>query len=107
MNVRARMSWFTPTIDLIVLALGAFYLYYKHQRRVGNWPRRRNREKWIGHGLETSQLKPRVEQVRRDPLAARQATRGVWSDIYSEFLDVRLWSWNIFGIEWKKRKVEG
>ncbi len=72
------MSWLTLIIELTVLALGAFYLYFKQQRRVGNWLLQRDRENWVGHGLDASELKPRVEQVRRDPLAARQATRGVW-----------------------------
>ncbi|MGZ4973162.1 MAG: hypothetical protein ACXWDN_10410 [Limisphaerales bacterium] len=72
------MSWLILIIELAVLTLGAWYLYFKQQQRVGNWTPREHRQKWTGHGLDASELKPRVEQVRRDPLSVRQATRGVW-----------------------------
>ena len=69
------MPWFRLIIEMTVLALGAWYLYFKHRQRVRNWTPRDDPEKWTGHGIEASALKPRLEQVRRDPVAARQATR--------------------------------
>jgi hypothetical protein len=73
----ASMPRFRLIIELAVLTLGACYLYIKHRQRVRNWTPREDPEKWTGHGIEASELKPRVERVRRDPLAARQATRGI------------------------------
>jgi hypothetical protein len=71
------MPWFRFIIELAVLALGACYLFFKHRQRVRNWAPPDDPGKWTGHGIKTSELKPRVEQVRRDPLAARQGTRRV------------------------------
>lgn len=65
-------------LQLLGVALGASYLFFKHRQRVRNWAPRDDPQKWTGHGIEVSALSPRVEQVRRDYLVARQATRGIW-----------------------------
>ncbi len=65
-------------LELLALALGASYLIFKHRQRVRNWAPQDDPQKWTGHGIEVSALRPRVEQVRRDYLLARQAPRGTW-----------------------------
>jgi hypothetical protein len=71
------MPWLRLIIELTALTLGACYLYFKHRQRIRNWAPRDDPEKWPGRGIEASELKARVEQVRRDYVSARQATRGV------------------------------
>jgi hypothetical protein len=63
-------------IEFTLLTLGVCYLYFKQSHGVRDWTRQDNTEKWTGHSIEASKLKPRVEQVRRDPLAAQRATKG-------------------------------
>ena len=70
------MYWFRVIIELTGLALGVLYLWFKHWQRVRNRITLEDPAKWTGHGIEALKLKPRVEQVRRDYLAARQVTRG-------------------------------
>lgn len=64
--------------ELLGLVLGASYLFYKHRQRVRDWATRDDPQKWTGHGIEVSALRPRVEQVRRDYLVAPQAARASW-----------------------------
>ncbi len=71
------MAWFRLVIELSALTLGGWYLWLKHRERLRNWTPQEDPAKWTGHGIEASELKPRVEQVRRDYLGARQATRDV------------------------------
>jgi hypothetical protein len=71
------MAWVRLIIELTALTLGVGYLYFKHLQRVRNSAPREVPSNWTGHGIEASELKPRVEQVRRDYLAAREAKIGV------------------------------
>ena len=70
------MPWFRLIIELAALTLGAWYLYFKHRQRLHNWTPPEDPKEWAGHAIEASEIKARVEQVRRDHLAARQATKG-------------------------------
>lgn len=72
------MSLLLLTIELTGLILGGSYLFFKHRQRVCSWVPQDDPRKWTGHGIEVAELKPQVEQVRRDYLAARQTARGVW-----------------------------
>jgi hypothetical protein len=65
-------------LKLLALALGASYLFFRHRQRVRNWAPRNDPQEWTGHGIEVSALTPRVAQVRREYLVARQAPRGIW-----------------------------
>ncbi len=76
------MSWFQLIIELTALTLGGCYLWFKHRQRMRNWTPREEPEKWTGHGIEASELKPRIEQVRENYLAARQAAGGIWFHRY-------------------------
>ena len=69
---------FTVIVKLAGLALGSSYLFFKHRQRVLNRTPRDDLHEWMGQGIEVSALRPRVEQVRRDYLVARQPTRGIW-----------------------------
>ena len=71
------MAWVRLIIELTALTLGVGYLYFKNRQRVRNSAPREVPSNWIGHGIETLELKPRVEQVRRDYLAGRQGRKGV------------------------------
>lgn len=62
--------WSMCASPVIGLALGV----------AGVLPGTRHREvrpAWTGRGIEASDLKPRLEEVRRDHLAARQAARDI------------------------------
>ena len=72
------MPWFRLITELTALTLGACYLYFKHQQRLDNWTPREDPNKWTGHAIEASEIKARVEQVRRDHLAAQHATKGLY-----------------------------
>jgi hypothetical protein len=71
------MTWFRLIIELTALMLGVGYLYSKHLQRVRSSTPPEVPGNWTGHGIETSELKPRVEQMRRDYLAGRQGRKGV------------------------------
>jgi len=72
------MSSLLTTIELTWLVLGGSYLWYKHRQRLRNWTPRDDPRKWTGHGIDVSELKSRVEQVRRDYLASRRTVGGVF-----------------------------
>jgi hypothetical protein len=71
------MPWFRLLVELTALTFGFGYLYLNHRQRIRNSAPRDDPEKWTGRGIEASELKVRVKQVRQDYLSARQATRGV------------------------------
>jgi hypothetical protein len=75
--VLVTMPWFLFLVELAGLALGASYLWLKHRQRVRKWAPMEDPAIWIGHGLEASGLKPRIERVRRDYVGALPAARGV------------------------------
>jgi hypothetical protein len=70
------MDWFPFIIAWVALVVCGFYLHLKHRKRLCNWVPRDNPEKWTGHGLDTSQLTPRVEAVRQQHTAFQQAPRN-------------------------------
>ncbi len=70
------MRWLRLIIELAALISGGYYLWCKHRQRLRNWIPREDPAKWTGHGIEASELRPRLEQVRQDYLATRQATSG-------------------------------
>jgi hypothetical protein len=63
--------------SLAVVALSGF-LYINHCRK----PRRRSERfgsiEWDGQAMDITKLKPTIEDVRRDYLAARPSTRGIF-----------------------------
>ncbi len=56
--------------SVTVLALGS-YLYLKHRQRLRSESWRPDEADWTGKALDTATLKPTVDRVRRNPLAAR------------------------------------
>jgi hypothetical protein len=70
------MSPLVTRFELTWLALAGSYLWHKRQQRLRNWTPPEDPEKWTGHGIDVSELKSRVEDVRRDYLVSRH-TAGV------------------------------
>lgn len=60
-------------IELAAVILGSCYLYSKHWQRVWNWKPSEDPKGWAGHGIDTSKLQPRMEEVRQDHMAGRRA----------------------------------
>jgi hypothetical protein len=71
------MSILEVTIWLAVVAALASYLYAKHRQRLRSASERYDPAKWTGKAIDVTKLKPRVEDVRRDYLAARQPAKGL------------------------------
>ena len=59
-------------IEFAAVILGLCYLYSKHWQRVRNCKPSEDPKDWIGHGIDTSKLQPRMEEVRQDHLAGRR-----------------------------------
>jgi hypothetical protein len=79
------MSDFEYIMNLVVLALFSIYLYSRHRQRMLSrprqpWeplpPREDDTEEQIGEAIDVTKLKPTVESVRHDYVAARQRARG-------------------------------
>ena len=60
----------------VAAVLVAGNLYTKHRQRVRSRKQRYDPAEWTGKGIEVTSLRPKIEQVRRDHLAARQPARG-------------------------------
>ena len=58
-------------MKLVVVVLLASYLLFKHRQRLRNWSPKENPNGWTGRGIDATRLKPAVDQVRHDYLAAR------------------------------------
>lgn len=71
------MSPLEVTIKLALLAVLTSYLWLKHRQRVRNWSPKCDPAQWTGQGIDVTQLKPKVETVRRDYVAARRPATGV------------------------------
>ena len=65
------------TIGLAAEAILVSYLYLKHRQRVRSRPERYDPAEWTGKAIDVTKLKPMVEDVRRNYLAARQLAKGV------------------------------
>ena len=65
------------TIECFALALGGAYLWLKHRDRLRRWVPSNDPKKWTGHGINALELKPRIDNVRRDYLAARSVAKRV------------------------------
>jgi hypothetical protein len=63
-------------IGLAVLAILASYLYLKHRQRALAGSERSGSPQWIAKPIDVAKLKPSINEVRRDFLAARQRERG-------------------------------
>ena len=64
-------------IRLTVVAALASFLYAKHRQRVRGRLWRYNPAKWTGKAIDVTELKPRIEGVRRNYLAAQQPAKGI------------------------------
>ena len=71
------MSALEVIIGLTSVAVLSSYLYLKHRQRVRHRSKRYNPAEWTGKAIDITKLKPTVEHVRRDYLAARQSTRFI------------------------------
>jgi hypothetical protein len=69
------MSAFEIIIELAGLMLLSGCLYVMHRRRVHGQPRQ-NPAEWTGSTIDLTKLKPTLEDVRRDYLAARCPPHG-------------------------------
>ena len=60
------------SVGLPVIGVLLSFLWHKHQERA--WERERALVEmgWRGSGFDAAALKPRLEEVRRDPLTAAQ-----------------------------------
>jgi hypothetical protein len=71
------MSGIEVTIQLAVVAALASYLYRKHRQRRRSRLERYDPAKWTGKAIDVAPLKPRIESVRRNYLAAQQPAKGL------------------------------
>lgn len=65
-------------IELAALISGGYYLWFKHRQRVRNWTPRDDPQKWTGHGIEVSEVRPGLERLHRACLVGRRAAQGTW-----------------------------
>jgi len=72
------MSAFEIIIRLAAVAVLASYLHLKHRQRARCRPGACDPAEWTGKSIDVTKLKPAVEDLRRDYLAARQPTRGIF-----------------------------
>ena len=70
------MSELEISIRLMVVGVLCGYLYIRHRRRMRAWQGHNDPAVWTGQALDVSQLRPRVEELRRKQTAARMAPRG-------------------------------
>jgi hypothetical protein len=70
-------------IRLAAVAVLSSYLYLKHRQRVrrqwvNGYPKGYNPAEWTGKGIDVTPIKPGLEDVRRDYLAARYTASGTF-----------------------------
>jgi hypothetical protein len=58
-------------------ALLSVYLYAKHRERMRSLREQDDSVEWPGKAIDVASLKPRLERVRRNYLAARQPVKGL------------------------------
>ena len=71
------MSDLEMIIGLAVVAMLSSFLYIRHRQRVHQQYERSDPVQWTGQAIDVTKLKPTIEDLRRDYLAARQSTRGI------------------------------
>jgi hypothetical protein len=64
------------TLGFTVVSLLVSYLYLKHCQRVRPWREREEAWEWDGQVFDVTPIKPAIENVRRDYLAARAPAKG-------------------------------
>ena len=64
-------------IGLAVVLVLAGYLYFKHRQRAPQRFVRKDPADWTGQAIDVTGLKPKLEEVRRNHLAARPEVKGV------------------------------
>jgi hypothetical protein len=72
------MSFSEIIIRLAAVAVLSGYLYNTHRQRIHSRPGRYDATEWTEKGIDVSQLKPSVEEVRRDYLAARRSAKDTF-----------------------------
>lgn len=76
--MRSVIPVFLYIFEVTALILGSYYLYFRHRQRAQkNWTPREDPAEWVGHGIDVSQLRPQLQQLRRAHVAARLAPGGV------------------------------
>ena len=60
-----------------LVALLGSYFYIKHRRAVRSRSEPSDAAKWSGNSIDVTQIKPRVEDVRRNHLPAQQPAKGL------------------------------
>jgi hypothetical protein len=73
----ASMSTFETLFGLTGVVVLSSYLYLKHRQRMRRESKRGKPAEWTGKPIDVIQLKPTLEKLRRDYLAARQPSIGV------------------------------
>lgn len=68
---------FDLILEVAAVAVLAGYLYLKHRQRMRRLYERYDAAEWTGKPIDVTKLKPGVEGVRRDYLAARPTARGI------------------------------
>jgi len=71
------MSAFEAIMQLTAVVVLLGLLCLKHRQRVRYRAGLYDSTKWNGRPIDVTKLKPTVEDVRRDYLAARQSAKGV------------------------------
>jgi hypothetical protein len=73
------MSVLEIIVRLAAVALLAGYLFIKHRQRVRNWSGPKNPAEWTGRAIDATRLRPTIDRVRHDYLAARPPpARSIW-----------------------------
>ena len=70
------MSTLEVTLRLAAVVVLAGYLYAKHRQRA-NSRERSGEATWRGQSIDAAKLKPMVENVRRNYIAAHPPARGI------------------------------
>jgi hypothetical protein len=71
------MSQSEIIIRLAALAVLLSYLYFKHRQRLHSQSQEYDPAEWTGTAMDVTQLRPTVENARRNYLAARPAQMGI------------------------------
>jgi hypothetical protein len=71
------MSGGETILGLGVVAVLAGYLYTRHRQRMRSLAEQYDPAEWTGKGIDLTDVKPRVEEVRRNYLAARQPAKSL------------------------------
>jgi hypothetical protein len=71
-RLRAIMSDLEIILRVAAVAALSSYLFFKHRQRVRSRYEPYAPAQWTGKAIDVTPLKPTVEDVRRDYLAARQ-----------------------------------